>query len=328
MTTKLIITVDTEEEGLWSNSFRASGNTVENISGVPSFQQICDNHHLKPVYLVNSPVIEDDKASAILREIHSRGDCEIGSHIHPWNTPPVQEHCDSFDSYLCNLDHDVQARKLKVVTDSIENRFGTRPLSFRSGRYGLDISGINLLSELGYTIDSSVCPFTDYSDDGGPDFRGYPWRPYYVGEKFDQSNEVNSGILEVPVSFGYNWSNFDTAFKVHEALATDWLKRFRLRGIFSRLNLLNKIKFSPEKHDATELKTLARIYSQQHNPSIVMMFHSSSLVSGHSPYVPNDVALKNFLGVIDELIDYCLNSLDMESATLAGFAQSYTEISG
>lgn len=324
MSTKLIITVDTEEEGLWSNSFRATGNTVDNISGVPAFQAICNNHNLRPVYLINSPVIEDDAASKILQNINSRGDCEIGAHIHPWNTPPVENNIDSHKSYLCNLAPDIQAKKLQLVTDSIKNRFGDSPVSFRSGRYGLDIYGIKLLKELGYIVDSSVCPFTDYSDDGGPDFRHFPWRPYYVGEKFDIPSEISDGILEVPVTFGFNWPNFQAAFKLHELLAAKGLRKLRLRGILSRLNLLNKIKFSPEKHDAKALKQLAKIYSRHENPCVVMMFHSSSLVSGHSPYVPDDATLRSFLGVIDEVSDYCLNSLGMEPTTLADFARRYT----
>lgn len=321
---KLIITVDTEEEGLWSNSFRATGNTVHNIAGVPAFQSICNNHKLAPVYLVNSPVIENEDASKTLQEINARGECEIGAHIHPWNTPPVQENIESYDSYLCNLDVDVQARKLEKVTNSIKDRFGDSPVSFRSGRYGIDLNGIKLLHELGYIVDSSVCPFTDYSDDGGPDFRHFPWRPYYVGEKFDVPGNDTDGILEVPVTFGYNWSNFQAAFYLHELLASNSIKKLRLRGILSRLNLLNKIKFSPEKHNAKELKQLAKVYKQHNNPCLVMMFHSSSLVSGHSPYVPDDASLKSFLHIIDEVSDYCLNSLGMVPATLAEFTRHYS----
>ena len=323
MTTRLIITVDTEEEGLWSNSFRAIGNTVNNVQGIPAFQAICENHRLSPVYMVNTPVLEDDSATNILRAIHDRGNCEIGCHIHPWNTPPVEHHASSENSYLCNLNEDIQRIKIEQVTAAIENRFGIRPYSFRAGRYGLDTIGAKILHDQGYEVDSSVCPFTDYSEDGGPDFRGYPWSPYYIGQTLSSANLEPDGLLEVPVSFGFNWSQFESAFKFYELLASKPLKHLRLRGILSRLNLLNKIKFSPEKHDATQLNKLATIYVQQGCPSMVMMFHSSSVSPGNSPYVKNADELKKFLKTIDETIDHCLNNLNMLPATLSGFSREF-----
>jgi hypothetical protein len=325
MNTTLIITVDTEEEGLWSDSFKGTGNTVRNIQAIPAFQSVCENHGIEPVYLINSPVIENKESSNLLRSISGHGKCEIGCHIHPWNTHPIDEDCSIFNSYLCNLDTDTQAYKLEHVTRSIENQFGLRPKSFRAGRYGLDIVGAQLLKDLGYSVDSSVCPFTDYSADGGPDFRGYPWVPYYIGDTFENPASNKSDLLEVPVSFGYNWRNFSAAFRLDEVLTGTALRRFRIRGILDRLNLLNKIKFSPEKHKLSLLKRMAKIYAQNNSPSLVMMFHSSSLVPGLSPYVNTETDLKSFLHTIDSLSDYCINSLGMNVNTLEGFSKYYDQ---
>ena len=327
MATKLIVTVDTEEEGLWSGSFRSFNNTVANIKGIPAFQAICDNHNLAPVYLVDSPVVESDVACKLLDTINLRGGCEIGSHLHPWNTLPTTKPVDSYHSYMSNLDSDTQLRKLENLTDAIQRRLGVRPTSFRAGRYGMNIAGIKNLVELGYTVDSSVCPFMDYSADGGPNYFNFPFRPYYVGETFDSPMKDKTGLLEIPVSFGFNWQNFSVAFALHEALAHRFLKPARLRGIAERLGMLKKIKFSPEKHQAADLKALARIYSEQNLPSLVMMFHSSSLVPGLSPYVQNEEELKTFLNTIDAILDYCLTELSMSPATLNSFAKEARNLS-
>ena len=69
MRTKLIITIDTEEEGLWSGSFSVKNNTAKNVAGVAEFQAICDNHNIQPVYLINTPVLEDSEAVNLLRII-------------------------------------------------------------------------------------------------------------------------------------------------------------------------------------------------------------------------------------------------------------------
>lgn len=321
----LIITIDTEEEGLWSDTFRGAGNTASNVNGVPNFQSVCDNHALKPTYLVNSPVVADDNAASIIAAIAEHGGCEVGCHIHPWNTPPFVEDISVAQSYLCNLPLHEQRARLETVTRQIQQRFGAQPRSFRAGRYGLDAAGAEILQELGYIVDSSVCPFMDYSADGGPDFRGAPWRPYHIGADIRQPAAAGEtgGLLEVPVSFGFNWANFPMANGVYEALAHPSLKPLRFRGIAGRLGLLNKIKFSPEKNDAKALRQLANSYRSQNSPCLVMMFHSSSLVPGMSPYVTTPEDLKTFLETIDKTIDYCLNHLGMHANTLSEFATDY-----
>ena len=69
MTAKLIVTIDTEEEGLWSGKFSGYDNPVENLAGIPAFQAICDRHGIHPTYLVNSPVVSSKQDSAVLDDI-------------------------------------------------------------------------------------------------------------------------------------------------------------------------------------------------------------------------------------------------------------------
>jgi len=323
MKAKLIVTIDTEEEGLWSNRFSGYDNPVKNLAGIPAFQAICDRHGVRPTYLVNTPVVSNEKDSAVLDDILRDGRCEIGCHIHPWNTPPEEDDIASERSYLCNLPVGLQRKKLATVTAQIEQRFGIRPTSFRAGRYGLDDKGAAILKELGYIVDSSVCPYMDYSDDGGPDFRTATWRPYFVGNKLLEPSLTCTELVEVPVSFGFNWTNFATAHRVDEFLSGPAMRRFRLKGVLERIGVLRKIKFSPEKSDSKRLSTLASAYTRQAAPCIVMMFHSSSLVPGLSPYVPDPAALGSFLRTIDETFAYCLNTLGMRGATLSEFAAEF-----
>lgn len=323
----LIVTIDTEEEGLWSGQYASDRIAVSNIAAVPRFQQLCDDFGIVPTYLVNSPVVESAAALAVLAPVHDSGRCEIGAHIHPWNTPPVSSHYDAHSSYLCNLPGAEQADKLATVTTQIERAFGVRPRSFRAGRYGLDVHGARLLTELGYLVDSSVCPFTDYSADGGPDFRGAPYRPYWVGESLLRPGPPG-GLLEVPVSFGFNRRHFELAARVHGGLQHAWLRRLRATGILDRLGLLQKIKFSPEKADATRLVALAESYARNRTPCMVLMFHSSSLMPGQTPYVRSMDDLERFLDNLRKTFAHCLGTLGMRPATLTGFAQAVRERAG
>ena len=169
-TLRLVVTIDTEEEGLWSGDYPKTGE-VTNIRGVPRFQELCDRFGVRPTYLVDAPVVQSAEAVSILRPIQDDDRAEIGTHLHPWNNPPTIEQRCSRNSYLCNLPAELQRQKIEWLTDAIESAFGRRPRSFRAGRYGLDICGARILERLGYCVDSSVIPLTDYSVGGGPDFR-------------------------------------------------------------------------------------------------------------------------------------------------------------
>jgi hypothetical protein len=323
MQAKLIVTIDTEEEGLWSGKFSGYDNPVDNLTGVPRFQAICDRYGVKPTYLVDSPVVTNPEASAILEPIVDDGRCEIGCHIHPWNTPPEEDDTTSERSYLCNLPLALQRQKLTTITNQIESRFGRRPTSFRAGRYGMGDAGVGILRELGYIVDSSVCPYMDYSEDGGPDFRSAQWRPYFIDQKLLEPANRSTGLLEVPVSFGFNWTNFDIAHRLDEFLSGPAVRRFRIKGILERAGVLRKIKFSPEKASSGRLATLANAYMRQNAPCLVMMFHSSSLKAGYSPYVTNEAELDRFLATIGETLEYCLGQLGMCGDTLTGFATEF-----
>jgi len=305
---RLIITIDTEEAGLWGGRYRMTGNTVENIRGMPRFQTLCDELGIRPVYLVDAPVVQDDRASAILGEIHAAGRCEIGTHVHPWCNPPIDEEIDQRESYLCNLPVSLQRAKIEWLTEAISERFGRRPVSFRAGRYGLDIAGARILAELGYRVDSSVIPFTDYSADRGPDFSTAPWQPYWVGGE-DLCCAAESGqLLEVPVSVGFNRSDFSRAAQCQSLLAKAPFRWLRSEGILDRLQVLQRIKLSPEKATARAMKRLIDRSCESPSAVLVMMFHSSSLVPGESPYVRDEPGLQEFLERIAETCRYFLEA--------------------
>lgn len=316
----LIVTVDTEEEGLWGGQYRRSGNSVNNIRGIPRFQELCDRFGVKPTYLVDAPVVEDDAAVELLRAIQDDGRAEIGAHVHPWCNPPFEEEISPRNSYLCNLPEPLQRAKLTWLTERIEQRFGRRPTSFRAGRYGLDIVGARILHELGYIVDSSVIPFTDYSADGGPNFERAPHTPYFVdGDDLCRPHDAGF-LLEVPVSVGFNRRNFARAQAVRQAARRPWIRPLHAEGLLDRLGIVRRIKFSPEQASATQMKRLADAYFAVGAPALVMMFHSSSLMANCSPYVPTPMASHRFHTNMHEVFAYWGEKGKTATSTLTEFA--------
>lgn len=316
----LIVTIDTEEEGLWGGRYLRTGNTVENIRGVPRFQKLCDRFGIQPVYLVDAPVVESDDAVGILRAIHDDGRCEIGAHVHPWCNPPFEEDINEYNTYLCNLPESLQRRKTEWLTNRIESRFGRRPTSFRAGRYGLDATGARILSDLGYMVDSSVIPFTDYSP-MGPDFHRAPFRPYRVSKHNLCADDPSGDLLEVPVCVGYSRANFSQANAIRTFAKNSWLRRFRAVGIIDRLGIARRIKLCPEQATAKNMQRLISACLRQHVECVVMMLHSSSLMAGCSPYVADgEDALEGLYDRLAQTFDFCVGSKEMTPTTLTGFA--------
>lgn len=321
----LIVTVDTEEEGLWGPEFRAKGNTVANLRGATRFQQLCDEFSITPTYLVDTPVVEDKRVAGILREYQDAGRAEIGAHLHPWCTPPFVEELNSVNSFMCNLPESLQEEKLKNLTAGIEAQFGRRPTSFRAGRYGLDMVGARILGRLGYRVDSSVIPFNSFVSESGPDFASAPVHPYFL-DGTDICRPHDAGVLlEIPVSYGFNRTDFRWAQRVLNTAMKPVFRRLRAVGILDRLGIVRRIKFSPEQAGARAMKRLVDIYRRQGIPCLVMMMHSSSFSVGYSPYCSTEERLERFYSDMRSVFDYCVNRCQLPTRSLSGFAASYQQ---
>lgn len=327
---RLVVSIDTEEEGLWGGKYPRTGNTTANLRGLNRFQELCDRYGVLPTYLIDAPVLDDSIAVEFLRTVQDDGRGEVGAHLHPWCNPPFQPESAHEESYLCNLPEKVQREKLTWLTEAIEAKFGTRPTSFRAGRYGLDHVGAGILRELGYLVDSSVTPFIDRSNDGGPNFESATHLPYLI----DASNlctpattaidsDADERLLEVPVSLGYSRPNFEFAHRVRRAAMHPWLRRMRAVGIADRLGIARLIKFSPEQASAERMRQLIDAYRRQQAPVMVLLFHSTSLMPGFSPYVRESSHLEEFFNRLEKTFEYSLDTCKMEPVTLTSFAIGY-----
>ena len=312
----LVVTIDTEEEGLWSGNYTSKA-TVKNITAIPRFQSLCDRFSIRPTYLITTPVAKSPDAVKTLRSIHGTGRCEIGTHVHPWNSPPIVD-TDGYprESYLCNLPADIQHAKLEQLTDLIEKSFGSRPLSFRAGRYGIGATAMRSLRKLGYCVDSSVLPRVDYSSQDGPDFRAATCRPYFPSDSDILSNGNDESLLEIPVTAGFTHRHFELADRLRQvATQTPW-RQMRAVGILDRTGIATRVKLSPEQATLARMKQLATAVVNRNVQVLVLMFHSSSLLPGCSPYVKTEQDLDRFLERLSSFFVFAQEKLSLSAITL------------
>jgi peptidoglycan/xylan/chitin deacetylase (PgdA/CDA1 family) len=135
----------------------------------------------------------------VLRDLARSGRCEIGTHLHPWSSPPFRPEDLAAHTYPHNLPVDLLDRQLRELTAAIEENLGVRPTTYRAGRNGFDGRTLPILERLGYTVDTSVDPLFNERRKGGMIFDGAPTFPYHPDYE-DVRRPGASKILEIPIT--------------------------------------------------------------------------------------------------------------------------------
>src|SRR5688572_18159601 len=153
MRPRLTLTIDVEEDMPgWKI---AAPISVRNVSALPRLAELCARLGIPPTYLCTHPVATLSESAAILRELARRGDCELGTHLHPWTTPPYgevpgragDERTHAY--YLSELPAERFRAKLEILHAAVGELAGEAPRSFRAGRFGLGATALLELLPLG-----------------------------------------------------------------------------------------------------------------------------------------------------------------------------------
>lgn len=298
----LQVVVDTEEEFDWGHGFGRENVAVTTMRSQHLAQDLFAPYDLKPTYVIDYPCATSPEAVAVIGGFHAAGLCQIGAHLHPWVNPPHSEMISTFNSYPGNLPAALEREKMAVLGDAIATAFGAPPTIYKAGRYGVGQATATNLKSLGYLIDLSVVPQTDFSGDGGPDFRGLPDRPYWIGD--------GQALLEIPLSRGFSGVLANSGSATYRLLAgSAWRRRARLPGLFARLGLLERATLTPEGIGFDAHRRLVEAMLRQGHRVFTLTYHSTSLEPGHTPYVRNADELAHFLANMRSLLAWFFGPL-------------------
>jgi hypothetical protein len=303
---KLVITIDTEEDD-WGR-FSSTGHTLENIDRIPQLQALFDEYKIKPTYLITYPVATDNKSIDLLMQIEKSGRCEIGSHCHPWNTPPFEEDLNEKNSMLCNLGRDLQYKKMHYLHNTISSNLDVKPVSFRSGRYGYDQDVAENLLKLGYKVDTSITSYTDWRDCQGPDFSEISPRPFRFSCNNIFKATTDGPLMEIPATIAFLQKNFETSNLLIKRLKSGSLGKLGIIGILHKLNLLNKVWLSPEMSDSRQMVKLTQCLMKKDYEVINMFFHSTTLQAGLNSFVETKSDEQQFFKRIKDFLAFAKDS--------------------
>lgn len=264
---KFIITVDTEGDNLWQWH---PGDTIttENSSYIPRFQNLCEEFGFIPTYLTNYEMAMDQRWISYGQAKALEQKCEIGLHIHAWNSPPEHQIENKYggNAYITEYPEEVVASKTRFLKGLLETRFEIPIHSARSGRWATDTSYFSALNQNGILIDCSITPGVDLSRipgnsvNHGNDYRNSPYKPFFVYKN----------VLEIPMTTRFvKWGGIGRPRK-------------RLRSLIKGEAMwLRPISLSKKY-----LQVLTDIVKKEADCGYLeFMIHSSELMPGGSPYV-------------------------------------------
>jgi hypothetical protein len=307
--------IDTEADDQWSDRGRRE-MAVRNVHELPALQRLCDGFGVRPSYLVTYEMATREESAAVLRGLLATGRCEVGAHLHPWSSPPFRAEDLLAHSYPHTLPLALLERQLGELTGAIESRLGVRPTTYRAGRNGLDARGIPMLERLGYTVDTSVDPLFNERRKGGMVFAGAPLRPYRPSYD-DVRRPGGARILEIPITS----STLPSLPRRVEALYAR-LPPLRWRAALRRLGL-RPVWLRPSYSRVPDMLALADRLAARDAPCFNVIFHSSELLPGGSPYTPDAPSVQRFLDGLGRLLEHLTTRLGARGATYAEFAQAW-----
>lgn len=277
----VIMTVDTEGDNLWSWKEGDDISTL-NASFIAPFQDLCEKYAIVPVYLTNYEMAMSEEFVKYIKSKAQNGLCEIGMHLHAWNSPPNVELDGPYSGnpYITEYHKIDILKKHAYLKELIIDKFGIVPVSYRAGRWATNDDLFDVLEELGFLVDCSVTPGINHKAPGVTVLHA---NDYSNAER--KPHKLRDHLWEIPMT-------------------TD-LKR-SIHGNTVKRKLVNMVRgeqrwLRPALQNASEMKELIKDSIKIESPYLMFMIHSSELMPGGSPYCANMKDVQEYLSKLEDI---------------------------
>lgn len=296
---KLCVVIHAEEEFDWEQGFYRSNTRVEHGAQLIDTTEAMLKAGAKVTLAMDYPFVVSEDGNKVIQHFKAREgqSIEFAAHLHPWVNPPFDHEANKVpnrESFPGNLDRQSERAKLKLLTETIAEKTGTRPVSYLAGRYGIGANTRAILKELGYRIDLSVSAYSNFSHVEGPNFARFSNKVYQKG-----------GLTYLPhtcsmVSISRALDNYLNRRPAAIARA----QQNNSYGWLSRLLRIKKYRLSPEGFSFAHMKALTQGQLRIGQQEFVLSFHSPSVKLGGTPYVSSKQSLAEFNHALIAYIDW------------------------
>ena len=293
-----LISIDAEGDNFWE---WLPGNpiTTQNAAFVSRFQELCDRYSFKPTYLTNYEMACDAQFVELIKSAADKNRCEVGMHLHAWNTPPIYDLEIRSDirpgecAYLIEYPTEVMEGKIKFMTEFLEETFGSRPLVHRAGRWATDRRYFQLLERYGYLADCSVTPGMDMrrakgftAGSAGSNYEYSPMMPGMID---------GTELLEIPMTVRPN----------HRLKKTNSRNPMRLlRNCYRAVKGHGTIWVRPNGNNLDEMKYLAQKVAKEKSDYLMFMLHTSEMMPNGSPIFRTEEDIEKLYADLEAFFSY------------------------
>ena len=306
----VVVSLDVEEEGLFSGSYPRCGAGLTNIPHLERLEFLPREFGLPLTCLCDYPVLRHGPSLAVLEGLLARLGGELGAHLHPWNTPPFPEMPWPEPVSTAVMPLDVFRAKLESLQDAVAAFCGRRATSFRMGRWNLFRRAMAVLPEAGFTVDSSVAPLRHVR--GGPDHFLAPADPYWLRPAGPAGPRLlEAPTTQVPLAPG------SPAFFAALSDRLGSRGRDAVRAFFMKTLTLG---VNPVWMPEATMRLAVRAHVRRGGRAVTLFWHSSELLPGASPHFPDKAAVDGFLAKVRRFAGWLRRTFDVRGTTLGALA--------
>ncbi|MFZ0927003.1 MAG: hypothetical protein WAN11_00270 [Syntrophobacteraceae bacterium] len=303
---KLVISIDVEEEGLFCGQYARKPSGLKNVAHLRRIEFISKKFGLPLTLLATYPVACDPSCRDVLLSWRDDLRAEIGAHLHPWNTPPLEEmpFPEPVPSDLIPMP--LLRAKLGNLTAAIQENLRVVPRAFRMGRFDFGEQIASLLPDHEFLVDSSIVPLRRAA--GGPDHFLAPPDPHWLGYRAEPSTILEAPLTMVPVGKL-------SGQLIHRLAQT--LPRRKADLLLAVFRYTTVLGIHPAWYPLASMKWAARLHRQRGGKVLNMFFHSSEIAPGATPKYRTEAAVQRLVKKIGTFLEWLARTGPVHGVTLS-----------
>ena len=302
----LAASLDVEEEGLFGGRYVCRAPSVRNTASLSRLAPLLERG-LRPTLFCTHCVLTDKASQTVLARLRDRHGAEIAAHLHFWNTPPLADGPDVLTRVpAAALGQEAFRAKLQCLLAAGKTFQGEALRSFRMGRWDLHRHHWPVLAEQGLTCDASVRPLHGSLTDAEglrlrPDHFAAPCTPYIVRTACGE-------ILEVPLSV--------TPLLKSLPATLERLPRSLRQTAEASLFRWGVLSLLPVEHPLPLMQYMTRRFVAAGGRVLSLAWHSSEMMPGGAPHMPDAEHVERFLKKMERYIDWLSTVGELRSVTM------------
>lgn len=295
------ISLDVEEEGLFGGRYACRRPSVRNTAFLHRLRSLT-TRGVRPTLFCAHSVLADEASREHIAAMQEAG-AEIGAHLHHWNTPPLA--ADTPDSLprvpAAGLSPALLAQKLQTVLTAARSLATAPVVSFRMGRWDAHPQLWPLLTQAGIQVDASVRPLHGKrcAADGlalCPDHFNAPAVPYTIATPCGP-------LLEVPLSVAPLLPGLPALIRA--------LPAGLRRRVQARFHNWGALALLPVEYPLPLMRLVTQALSFHGIRLLSLTWHSSEMMPGGAPHIPDEAAAARLLGKISRWLDWLESHYDV-----------------